>query len=80
MKLCHLPYGEMTSNGDKYIKWRPDDNGSWLLCGHVHDKWKTKHKMINVGVDVWNFQPVSTTEIIRIISGNSEAAASLKIE
>jgi calcineurin-like phosphoesterase family protein len=38
-----------------------------ILCGHVHDKWKYRvHKMgqrkvpvINVGVDVWNYRPVS---------------------
>ncbi len=34
------------------------------LCGHAHEKWKTRDikgigKVINVGVDVWNFQPVS---------------------
>lgn len=54
VKLCHLPYS-MTVKGDKYAKWRPQDDGHWLLCGHAHNKWKKMHKMINVGVDVWNF-------------------------
>ena len=42
------------------------------LCGHVHDKWKicklTSDKgqetiCVNVGVDVWNFFPVTWDEI-----------------
>ncbi|MBP9692257.1 MAG: hypothetical protein KBD90_02885, partial [Alphaproteobacteria bacterium] len=66
VKLCHLPYS-INFEGDKYAKWRPHDDGHWLLCGHVHDKWKTMHKMINVGVDAWNFQPVSVIEIMGII-------------
>ena len=35
------------------------------LCGHVHEKWKTQDGVINVGVDVWGFRPVSIKEIIR---------------
>lgn len=42
-----------------------------ILCGHVHDKWKFHtHKLgerripvINVGVDVWEFKPVSLNSI-----------------
>jgi len=59
----------LSFEGDKYAMWRPQDDGHWLLCGHVHDKWKTMHKMINVGVDAWNFQPVSEVEIVRIVQG-----------
>ena len=35
------------------------------LCGHVHDRWKTQDGVINVGVDVWDFKPVSIKQIIR---------------
>lgn len=80
VNLCHLPYGNDGFEGDKYIKWRPDDNGNWLLCGHIHEKWKTKRKMINVGVDVWDFQPVSVVEIIRTILENSGSVISPEIE
>ena len=43
------------------------------FVGHVHDKWKfssveTKDRglvyLINVGIDVWNFRPVSINEIL----------------
>ena len=39
-----------------------------VLCGHVHEKWKYKMldglPVINVGVDVWNYRPVSGVEVI----------------
>jgi len=51
-----------------------DSNNAFKLnlCGHVHEKWKSKidvkHGMrtiiINCGVDVWKFYPVSLEEIL----------------
>jgi len=51
-----------------------DSNNAFKLnlCGHVHEKWKSridvKHGMrtviINCGVDVWDFYPVSLEEIL----------------
>lgn len=35
----------------------------WNLCGHVHGWWRRFNNHINVGVDVWNFQPVSIEEL-----------------
>ncbi len=44
-----------------------------VICGHVHEKWKFKYEsegdeirvpLINVGVDVWNFQPVEINDLI----------------
>lgn len=40
------------------------------LCGHVHEAFKSKYwkeydvVVVNVGVDVWNWCPVSETEIL----------------
>lgn len=34
------------------------------ICGHVHEKWLSNGEAINVGVDVWNFHPVSLKHII----------------
>lgn len=73
VNLCHLPYVLEFEGDDKYERWRPTDDGRWLICGHVHEKWKVKGKMINVGVDVWNFKPVPVTEIERIICSNEAA-------
>jgi calcineurin-like phosphoesterase family protein len=43
------------------------------LCGHVHEKWKSrpdtkfgmKTFLINVGVDVRNFYPISLDEVLK---------------
>lgn len=67
VNMCHHPYVVLDSYDDKYAKWRPKDDGRWLLCGHVHEKWKVVDKMINVGVDVWNYKPVSVKQIEEII-------------
>jgi calcineurin-like phosphoesterase family protein len=57
-----------------YLVHRPpqviDDipkNVDAVLCGHVHDAWKYKFiegiPIINVGVDVWNYNLVSTQQV-----------------
>ena len=71
VNLCHHPYILLGPGDDKYARWRPKDDGRWLLCGHVHDKWKVVGKMINVGVDVNNFYPISIEEIKTIILGKN---------
>ncbi len=47
----------------RFSSRRYDDDGGWLLCGHIHEKWAQMGKMINVGVDVRNFKPISIDEI-----------------
>lgn len=43
------------------------------LVGHVHENWRvTKRKrrkciLVNVGVDVWNYHPVTINEILKCI-------------
>jgi len=36
----------------------------YFLCGHVHDHWAYKGKMINVGVDVREYTPRTLQELI----------------
>lgn len=43
------------------------DDYDWVLCGHVHDKWKVYQKNINVGIDVWGLKPVSMDTIVDFI-------------
>ena len=69
VNMCHHPYHLTHPADDKYKKWRPVDDGRWLLCGHVHEKWKVVDKMINIGVDQWGFKPVSVEQIKEIICG-----------
>ncbi len=74
--LSHYPYWPkwwerifMRTNQIRYPEYRLTDCGLWLLCGHVHNAWKTRRKMINVGVDQWAYAPVSETEIEGIFDG-----------
>lgn len=40
---------------------------TWL-CGHVHTLFKQVKNVINVGVDVWDYYPVSWEEIEKLIA------------
>ncbi len=37
-----------------------------FLCGHIHTLFKNLRNVINVGVDVWEFKPVSLEEILQL--------------
>lgn len=77
VNVSHFPYADPTIEGrenrhgkvigDKFAQWRPADDGAWLLCGHVHESWRQKGRMINVGVDAWGGRPVSESEIIDLL-------------
>ncbi len=68
--MCHFPTTFQFAGDDKYNPYRPDmDDCDWLLCGHVHDTFKTdaKNKTINVGVDVHNYTPVSQEQLLDLM-------------
>jgi calcineurin-like phosphoesterase family protein len=74
--LCHYPYlsgeqadAERNNYKVRYAERRPKDQGQWLIHGHVHGSWKVNGRMINVGVDVWDYYPVSIDQIMEIIDG-----------
>mgnify|MGYP000073656832 CR=1 FL=1 len=52
--LCHYPM----------ITWNHARKGAIQLFGHVHNNWKGSSNAVNVGVDVWDFMPVSFNEIV----------------
>ena len=60
----------ITINGYKlYLTHKPQNiQGNFTLnvVGHVHEKWKYNNKInaLNVGVDVWNFKPVSLEQVL----------------
>ena len=54
--------------GDKFSEYRVKDEGGWLLCGHVHEKWAVQDKQINVGIDAWGGYPVSEETLVGIIA------------
>jgi calcineurin-like phosphoesterase family protein len=38
--------------------------GDFHLCGHVHEKWRRRGNVINVGVDQWDFTPRTLDELL----------------
>lgn len=80
VRLSHYPFnpaiwaqGKIILNGydTRYLERRPDyHSDKWLLCGHVHEKWKVCGNQINVGVDQWNMAPVSQGQIASIMQRN----------
>lgn len=69
-----INYGGMDINLTHYpqnIKKEYDIN----LVGHVHEKWRIKEYsntiLINVGVDQWDFKPVSIGDIHKVINKNN---------
>lgn len=65
--MSHFPYAGDSHDEDRFKDHRPNDNGQWLLHGHVHDKWRYCGRQINVGVDVWDFYPISERTIASIM-------------
>lgn len=56
--------GQKLINYDlRYFNRRLQNDGTILLCGHVHDKWAELDNMINVGVDVRQYKPMSYGEV-----------------
>lgn len=66
--LCHLPYAGSPEHKPRYPEWRPKDEGRWLLHGHLHEQWQIRGRMINVGVDKWDYAPVHMSTLDRIRS------------
>lgn len=66
-RLCHFPYEGDSGDQERYADLRPVDDGSWLLHGHVHEKWRQRGRMINVGVDAWAGRPVAETEVVGLV-------------
>ncbi|HMS11718.1 MAG: metallophosphoesterase family protein [Microthrixaceae bacterium] len=72
---CHFPYRGDSGDHDRYLDHRPSDDGStWLLHGHIHENGCIEDRMINVGVDVWDFRPVSESDLVDLIELSEESA------
>ncbi|MGI9021788.1 MAG: metallophosphoesterase family protein [Acidimicrobiales bacterium] len=67
---CHFPYVGDSHDHDRYVEHRPTDRGQWLLHGHVHERWRQWGRMINVGVDVWDYRPVRASTLAEIMANN----------
>ena len=67
MLAGHFPYEGDSHDEDRFTRWRPVDDGAWLLHGHVHTSWQVNGRQINVGVDVWDYAPVSEAALAALI-------------
>lgn len=71
--LSHYPYaGESHAKQDRHQRFRYRDLGQPLVCGHVHTEWRTQISsqgtvQVNVGVDQWDFRPISAADVHRTI-------------
>lgn len=68
INLSHFPYLGYEID-DRIFERQLEDDGNFLLMGHVHEAWKENQRQINVGVDVREYKPVSLPEIVKIIQG-----------
>lgn len=68
VRVCHFPYEGDSGDHDRYLDHRPADDGRWLLHGHVHEKWRQRGRMINVGVDAWAGRPVAEEQLLHLVN------------
>lgn len=69
-RRSHFPYlGDHADHTEevRFEEHRPIDDGAWLLCGHVHEAWQQRGRMINVGVDAWGGFPVPSPVLATLI-------------
>ena len=56
------------------ISWHGSARGAWHLHGHCHGNLKTTFgKMMDVGVDCWNFYPVELDKVALVMQGKELA-------
>ncbi len=64
--FSHYPVKEVVES--QYVTGHePSGIGHWNLCGHVHNAWKHKGMSINIGVDVWDYTPVSAAQVADVV-------------
>ncbi|WP_369373744.1 metallophosphoesterase [Promicromonospora sp. Populi] len=75
--LSHFPYQGDSHGEDRYVEYRPADQGGWVVHGHVHDTWRQRGRQINVGVDAWGGRPVPAETIAGLIADGPRELAPL---
>jgi calcineurin-like phosphoesterase family protein/RNAse (barnase) inhibitor barstar len=80
VRACHFPYCGDSGDEDRYVDRRPVDDGGWLLHGHVHERWRWNRRMINVGVDAWDYVPVAEANLAAVVAEYDSAAPSTTVD
>lgn len=74
--LSHFPYtGDGSREGDRDQQFRLRDMGLPVIHGHVHTKERKTFALggnaspqIHIGVDAWNFRPVSLDQVVELLA------------
>lgn len=72
-RLSHYPYaganyGPQGRKDERYLDRRPKKiKGELLIHGHSHYKKRSKETMIHIGVDAWDYKPVSIEDVEALI-------------
>ena len=74
VSLSHFPYDGDSQGEDRHRDARLPDNGRILIHGHTHMADKVTHSakgtlQIHVGMDAWNYRPVSEQAVAMLIQG-----------
>lgn len=77
VSISHYPYTGDTDGEDRFVERRLTDRGGWLLCGHVHDRWRQRGRQINVGIDAWGGQIVDENILIELVAAGAQDRESL---
>lgn len=68
---CHFPFDSVIGEYDhRYEELHPEWEPYWMVHGHTHSKEKIRDNMIHVGVDAWDYKPVSLEEIRALIEAS----------
>ena len=63
--LNHYPPNEVSAS--RHVRPAPPATYNLALCGHVHNAWLVgSDGVVNVGVDVWNYQPLKLDHLISV--------------
>lgn len=77
--LSHMPYKGSGDHADepneRFADYRLEDKGGFLLHGHRHGVWRKKGRLLDVGVDAWDFTPVSLEQIQELIAQGPDTNA-----
>lgn len=70
ISLAHIPpdHDEVRPREGRLVRAKafPEITPDFAFCGHVHNQWRVNpaNGAINVGVDVWDYEPKTLDEIL----------------
>jgi len=70
--MNHFPYDGDSHEEERFLDHRPVNNGMILLHGHTHSADRGQGNMVHVGVDAWDYYPVSEDTIVDILDERKE--------